>query len=216
MKRLLFEKQIVFLFGLLPIYNGGVCQDSAYLVRPGIHPVKVIPFDARYQYPKFENGFLYFSTGEKSDELPLNYNLFAQQMQLINPNGDTVGLDSKASIVEFIQIKSDFYFRDLREGYFLILTNESPLKLLKRTIWNEMVFPSGPSSFQKKYEYFLLVPRPNRVYPADKASLSKLFSSNKKAIKDYLAEHNFDFKNESDLNQIIMFCNTFAVDDYHK
>ena len=215
-KQFLFGRQILFLSGLLSFCSSGICQDSAYLVQPGIHPVKVIPFTARYQYPKFESGFLYFSTGEKSDEFLLNYNLFAQQMQLIDLNGDTVGLDNKASIVEFIQIKSDFYFRDLKQGYFLMLTNEEPLKLLKRTIWNEMVFPSGPSSFQKKHEYFLLVPRPNRVYPADKSSFSKLFSSNKKAIKDYLAEHNIDFKSESGLKEIITFCNTLAIDEYHK
>jgi len=216
MKQLHFGRQILFLLGLLSLYGSGVCQDSAYLVKPGIHPIKIIPFEARYQYPKFESGFLYFSTGEKSDEFLLNYNLFAQQMQLINLNGDTVGMDTKASIVEFVQIKSDFYFRDFRQGYFLILTSEDPLKLLKRTIWNEMVFPNGPSSFQKKHEYFLLVPRPNRVYPADKSSLSKIFSNSKKEIKDYLSKHNIDFKSESDLKEIITFCNTLAIDQYHK
>jgi len=216
MKRLLFGRQTLFLSGLLSLYSSGVCQDSAYLVRPGIHPVKVIPFVARYQYPKFQTGFLYFSTGEKSDEFLLNYNLFAQQIQLINSDGDTVGVDNKASIVEFVQIQSDFYFRDLRQGYFLIVTNEEPLKLLKRTIWNELVFPSGESSFQKKHDFFLLVPRPNRVYPAGKSSLSRIFPNSRKVIKEYLAEHNIDFNSESDLKQIITFCNTLAMDEYHK
>ena len=215
-RRLLFGRQILLLFALLSLYGSGICQDSAYLVQPGIHPVKVIPFTARFQYPKFEMGFLYFSTGEKSDEFLLNYNLFAQQIQLINANGDTVGVDNKASIVEFVQIQSDFYFRDLRQGYFLILTNEEPLKLLKRTIWNELVFPSGASSFQKKHDFFLLVPRPNRVYPADKSSLAKIFPNNKKAIKEYLSEHNIDFNSESDLKQIITFCNTLGMEEYHK
>jgi hypothetical protein len=159
---------------------------------------------------------LHFSTGQKSDEFLLNYNLFAQQIQLIDPSGDTVGLDNKASIVEFVQIKSDFYFRDLKQGYFLLLTNEGSLKLLKRTIWNELIFPSGASSFQKKHDFFLLVARPNRVYPADKSSLSKIFPNNKKAIKDYLAEHSIDFTSESDLRQVITFCNTLSINEDHK
>ena len=216
MKQLLPVRQMLLLCIQLTLLSSALCQDSAYLVKPGIHPVKVIPFEARYQYPKFESGFLYFATGEKSDEFLLNYNLFAQEMQLIDSSGDTVGLDNKASIVEFVQIKSDFYFRDIRQGYFLILTNEGPLKLLKRTIWNEMVFHNGPSSFQKKHDFFLLVPRPNRVYSADKSSLFKIFPNDKKAIKDYLSEHNIDFNNESHLRQVLTFCNTLSMDEYHK
>ena len=216
MKHLLPGRQILCVSVLLCFFTNGICQDSSYLVKPGIHPIKVIPFTARFQYPQFQPGFLYFSTGQKSEEFLLNYNLFAQQIQLIDPSGDTVGLDNKASIVEFVQIKSDFYFRDLKQGYFLLLTIEGSLKLLKRTIWNELIFPNGASSFQKKHDFFFLVPRPNRVYPADKSSLSKIFPNNKKAIKDYLAEHSIDFASESDLRQIITFCNRLAIEEDHK
>jgi hypothetical protein len=206
----LLRRKVLLLFLLWFLFNNGICQDSTYLVKPGIHPVKVIPLTERYQYPGFRIGFLYFSTGKKSDEFLLNYNLFAQQIQLIDSRGDTVALDNKLSIVEFIQIESDFYFRDLKEGYFLLLTNEEPLKLTKRTTWNEMVFPNGESTFQKIHEFFFLAPSPNRVLRAYKSSLTKIFPNNRQAIKEYLSQHNIDFTKESDLKQIIAYCNGLA------
>jgi hypothetical protein len=191
------------------------CQDSTYLVRSGIHPTKVIPFNERYQYPKFQRGVLHFYAGEKSEEFLLNYYHFAQQIQLIDPNGDTVALDNKMSIVEFIQIQSDFYFKDLRQGYLLVLTKEEPLNLMKRIGWKSVYFPNGESSFQKVYEYFFLAP-PNKAHKAEKSSLTKLFPDNRNEINKYVSERKFDFTSESDLRDIVSFCNGLAITNNQK
>ena len=209
-------RDVLSFFFLCLLFTEGICQDSTYHVDPGVHPTKVIPLSARYQYPQFQPGYLYFATGRKSDEFLINYNLFAQEMQLIDPKGDTLALDNKASIVEFIQIQSDFYFRDIKQGYLLLLTNESPLKLLKQTKWNNFIYPDGKSGYQKEYTFYFLVPRPNRVYKAERSSLSKVFPNIKNEIKDYVSEHATDFTNERDLRQLVTFCNTVAPDQNHK
>ena len=209
-------KGVLSLFFLWFLFTNGLSQDSTYYVEAGVHPTKVIPLAARYQYPEFQPGFLYFTTGRKSDEFLLNYNLFAEQMQLIDSKGDTVALDNKASIVEFIQIHSDFYFRDFKQGYFLLLTNEGPLKLLKRTKWNNVIYPSGKSSYRKEYTFFFLAPRPNRVYKAERSALTKVFPNYKKEIKDYLSEHITDFTREAELKELVTFCNTLAFEEDHK
>ena len=122
-------KTVLSLFFLCFLFTSGISQDSVYYADEGVHPTKVIPITERYQYRKFEPGFLYFATGRKSEQFLLNYNTFAEEFQLIDSNGDTVALDNKVSIVEFIQIQSDFYFKDLKEGYLLLLTTEEPLKI---------------------------------------------------------------------------------------
>jgi hypothetical protein len=194
----------------------GICQDSTYLVPPGIHPIKVIPATERFVYPKFQSGVLHFSTGKKSDEFLLNYNTFAQEIQLLDSNGDTVALDNKISIVEFIQIQSDFYFWDMRLGYFLVLTKEEPLNLLKRIKWKSIDFSKGVSSYQKTYDYYFLIASPNRVVKAEKSALMKIFPNARQEINSHLSEINMDFNNESSLRELITFCNGLATSKGHK
>lgn len=197
---------------LLLLYAQGISQDSTYLVQQGVHPTKIIPIADRYQYPKFQSGTFYFYTGQKSEELLLNYNHFAQELQLLDSNGDTVAIDQKASIVEFIQIQSDFYFRDLREGYFLVITKEEPLNLLKRTKWISLTFPNGDTRFQKTYEYYFLGPD-KRAHKAERSSLTKLFPRSSREIQNYAKQIMVDFHNEFDLRRMVTFCNNLARDE---
>jgi len=215
-------------------------QDSTYLVKAGEQPAKVIPLKAQYQYPDFRNGILFFPKGKKSEILSLNFNILYSEIQFIDTKGDTVFLDANANIVEFARIDEDVYFHDYKQGYFLLLTKEMPVRLMVRRQWNivrrETLVNNGYGvstaesnsarsarrssdnsyitsnenvHFKKESNYFFLGLK-NKIYNATKSSLNKLYPEHKKAIQTFISENNVNFGNESDLANIISYCNSLA------
>src|SRR5688572_1794228 len=88
-----FTKHLFFQTVLLLILSGrGTCQDSTYLVEPGVHPAKVIPVSKQFRYPEFREGRVLLSTGKQSEPLLLNYSLLYDAVMLIGANSDTVWL----------------------------------------------------------------------------------------------------------------------------
>lgn len=211
----------------------GYCQHNSYVVKAGTHPSKAIPTGEQFQYPDFRDGYLYFTTGKKSDSMLLNYNLLYDAIMIIEKTGDTVALSRESNIVEFVQIQSDFFFQDAGKRYFLLLTTEDPLKLMIRSRWNIVsretvsytdspgspveahaqgttvggfVFPNEDVTFQKWVDYYFLGPQ-NKVYDVARSSLNKVFPDYKKSIKGYLSQNKINFTNESDLKMLTSFCN---------
>jgi hypothetical protein len=212
-------------------------QDSTYLVKAGQHPAGVIPDSARFLYPQFRKGVLFFPKGVRSEVMLLNYDLLYSTMQLINSEGDTLALDESANIAEFVRIESDLYFRDMKEGYFLILTKDLQVRLMVRirlTIFRrENVVnngygistqesnssrsarrsPDNGTILQYENVYFrkdydyYLLGAKNKIYKANKSSINRLFPDNKQEINNYLSEGKCDFNSEHDLKQLITFCN---------
>ena len=240
-----FKIQLILLVVLLTSLTRGVCQnamyrvdgntalsyDSTYVVEPGVYPAKVIPLEKQYQYPQFLAGQIILSTGKKWDVDLLNYNLLYDAIQFINNKGDTVWLDN--TIVEYIQIDSDFYFSDLKERYFRLLSIEHPLKLMVKSKWlvarkyplqphwNSIESPQKPMraadfyfpmeySVFVKVQYFCFLGPENKLYKTEKHSLAKAFPEKKKVIRKYLKQHKINYSSESDLRELVTFCNALT------
>ena len=233
-----FARHLLFQTVLLLVLSGrGTCQDSTYLVEPGIHPGKVIPVSKQFRYPEFREGRVLLSTGKQSEPLLLNYNLLYDAVLLKGANGDTVWLDK--TLVEYVQIENDYYFSDLNHGYFRLVTKEGPIKLMIMSRWillskyslnsqwqafetpqtpsrvEDFYFPSQYTRFARIEAYFFQGPT-NKVYKSVKQSLIKIFPDNKKTINRYLADRKVDFTKESDLKEVVAFCNSLVVSKGHQ
>lgn len=206
----------------------GHSLDSPYVVAPGVHPATVIPIAKQFQYPEFQDGRIYYSTGKYSEVSRINYCLLYDAMQIIDSNSDTVWLDK--TIVQYVQIGADFYFCDLKHGYFRLLNKDQNLKLMIKSMWivaqkwplhphwtsiespqrtlsvDEFIFPSEYVTFIKAGYYSFQGPM-NKVYQPTKRSLIKVFPKEKKAIKKYVREHKIDFTDGTDLKKVVAFCN---------
>jgi hypothetical protein len=214
---------------LLTLSGRGGCQDSTYLLDPGVHPAKVIPVSKQFQYPEFRKGRVLLSTGRHSEPLLLNYNLLYDAILLRETNGDTVWLDK--TLVQYVQIDADYYFSDLNQGYFRLVTMEGRLKLMIMSRWiiigkyslnaqwqsfeteqrpsrvEDFYFPSQYTRFARIDSYFFKSPT-NDVHKSEKQALTKMFPDNRKAINRYISDRNVDFTKESDLKELVAFCNS--------
>jgi hypothetical protein len=225
-------RHLLFQTVLLLILSGrGTCQDSTYLVEPGVHPANVIPVSKQFRYPEFREGRVLLSTGKQSEPLLLNYSLLYDAVVLIGANSDTVWLDK--TLVEYVQIETDYYFSDVNQGYFRLVTKEGLLKLMIMSRWiliaksslnsqwiafetpqtpsrvEDFYFTSQYTKFAKIEAYFFQGPT-RKVYKSSKQSLIKIFPDNRKAINRYLSDRKIDFTKESDLKEVVTFCNSLT------
>ena len=145
-----------------------------------------------------------------------------------------------ANIVEFAKIDEDVYFHDFREGYFLLITKEMPVRLMVRKQWiivrretlvnngygvstaesastrsarrssDDVYITSNENVYYRKESHYFFLGLKNKIYNATKSSLNKLYPEHKKAIQTFISENNVNFGNESDLAKIISYCNSLA------
>ncbi len=232
--------EALLVFGILIFSLTASSQGTTYLVKAGEHPARVIPDTVQFQYPEFRKGILFLPMGEKSPVILLNYNLLYATIQLINEKGDTLALDESANIVEYVRIGSDLYFRDLKEGYFLVLSKDGPVKLVVRfrlnivrretVVNNGYGVSSGGSTssrsarrssenglylqnedvYFRKDHDYFFLAPKNKIFKPTKTSLYKMYPDHKKAIQAFIAENNVNFSNESDLEKIISYCNSLT------
>src|SRR5690349_5679866 len=69
-----------------------------------------IPADMRFKYPDFRQGYVYFKDGSEGTG-KLNYNMLVNEMQFINPAGDTLALDGVEKI-QLLTIGADSFYYD--------------------------------------------------------------------------------------------------------
>ncbi|GAA4428523.1 hypothetical protein GCM10023188_12800 [Pontibacter saemangeumensis] len=232
-------KKIAWCLLLLLSGSGfALAQDapSSYRVKGGEDAAKVIPNQIKYRYPSFQKGKVVYINGSSSPAM-INYNFLLEEMQFIDPKGDTMSMAGGPTI-QSVLVGESTYLYNTQEGFLEVVADNSRVKLGKRQklgfagaekvgAYNQS---SGASSIRNTSTYvdanskgyklvqkgdvlftekvdYLLVDQNNLFYKVNKANLLRLFPAHKKEILGYLKEHSPDLNDEEDLKELLRFCN---------
>jgi hypothetical protein len=104
-------------------------QDSKiYVVNPGQTIQQVIPDSIRYSNLTFQHATVLFMNGNTAEAL-MNYNLMLQEMQFIDPKGDTLSLADPDKLNLIVLGNDSFYYN---KGYLKQLSQLNHVRLLQR------------------------------------------------------------------------------------
>lgn len=175
-----------------------------------------IPWNEKYLYSEFRDGYVYYVSHKKSNATKLNFNRYRSLISMIDEKGDTVFVANFENI-SYILIDNDLYYHDPQKGYVAILTNPNDsvllcvhrqLNIVNREILKDHEKPTRSStekSFSVIYvprnttlprekvtvsrdNIFYLFKESNELLIANKSSFFKLFPMNKSQIDSYLSQ----------------------------
>jgi hypothetical protein len=207
-----------------------------YTVKAGQNVNRAIPLRCQYQFPKFQDGYLFFHSGKKSLAEQLNYNMLLNKIIWINPVGDTMAIQSQD--VRFIRVGAETFLYDKRKGYLRIEENsDSTLLASYKTLdivrkesagvdgyggtsqtsatksvlnvprTNNQYIYNENTVFGPKEYYFLVDPK-LKVKPASRSAFLKTFSSSEAIIRDYIEKENINFHSGDDVRKLFTYCVT--------
>lgn len=218
---------ISLLFIILYLGSHAHAQDTQILEVPtGNNIIHLIPEKERYQYDQFQGGTVYFVSGV-STSAAMNLNLLNQEIQFINPVGDTLSIARREALDRVEIGKQLFYYRPTI-GYLEILADFPALKLAVHQLievtqegTNNPILADPVSKKQntqpvaakrirtliltEKKEYFIM-DKNKSFHPARRTTFYKIFPDYKTSIRNYLQEHHIRFEQEEDLTQFLKYC----------
>lgn len=236
-------KKIGWCVVLLLSGNGLVQAQEAptsFRVKAGEDAAKVIPAEIKYRYPAFRKGKVSYMNGSFT-AATFNYNFLLEEMQFIDPKGDTLSMAGEPTL-QLVLVGESTYLYNPEEGFLEVVADYSHMKLGKRQklefagsekvgAYNQS---SGASSIRTTSKYlgtnskgytleqkgdvlfsekvsYFLVDQKNLYHRVNKANVLRMFPKHKKAISGYLKEHSPDLNNEADVKALLQFCNTLGV-----
>lgn len=206
-------------------------QTHGLTVKAGQEIKEAISPGLRCRYPEFVSGNVYFKDGTNS-QAPLNFNLLNEEMQFINPNGDTLSIANE-SIIKYITINNDtFYYSKV---YLELVTSNPVVKIAKKqrlkigetrkiggyeqpspasaiTSITSLSHRAGVTNLNQRAELLLeketiyyIGDNYNHFLPATKKNIMKMFGKKEGVIGKFLEENKIRFNNEGDLKMVINF-----------
>nr|WKN37890.1 hypothetical protein K4G66_04105 [Tunicatimonas sp. TK19036] len=214
---------------LIPWLAGSLAQaqNTKLLKAPfGKDVMHLVPEGEQYRYSGFRPGKVHFVSGATSSAT-LNYNLLNQEMQFINPVGDTLSIAQEKAL-DLIKIgEQQFYYRPTI-GYLEVLAEVPLLTLAVHQLIE--VTEDGRSSIlladpvskkqnsqstadqrtrnlklSKKNVYFIM-DKNKRFHPAQRTTFYRIFPEHKTSIRNYIQEHHIRFDQPEALTEMITYC----------
>jgi len=206
-----------------------------YKVKSGTDISKMLPFEERYQFGKFQEGKVYFRNG-KIVTANLNYSIVHGEVQFVNFKKDTLLLTDHDFIDRIaindhvfyyleghghIQQKADFSKIKLAEKQFLVVMGRE-----KYAAYDQYSATSAISSYSgytsgtagafsplqgidkvilRKRFSYFWIDKNQRISNANKANLLKIFPKYKHELNEFVKDNNTDFNKEDDLIKILEY-----------
>jgi len=227
-------RPFILLFFLFPSSDLSAQDNKKIIVKAGSDLRESLD-KVFYQYPTFTQGIVYFKNGTATAGV-LNYNLFLDEMQFIDPKSDTLSLKDEQTILYIVIGNDSFYYQ--QPGYILLIASNKEIKLGskekvevigKRKIgaydqpsgagsisgYNTFGAGNGWRKLDIREDLYLAKKRTyyfgnsfNQFLPSIKKNLYKMFPKNEAEISTYLKEHPVDFNNQKDLEELSKFLET--------
>ena len=206
-------------------------QDSNIVIKAGKSFTESVSMTDLYQYAQFITGKVFFKPGD-SAMAKLNYNKLLNEMQFIDPKGDTLDI-ANAATIRLIRIDTDVFYYD--NGYVQLIKDTNGIKLAsKQTLvmtgkekigaygmanptsaidsYGTLIDPRGiyklvpreDITLTKKTQYYF-GDKYNHFIWATRKNLLREFSKVSKPLNAYLKENNTDFNNREDLEKLLQF-----------
>jgi len=206
-------------------------QSEKWTVKAGDEIKDAVSADIKYRYPTFATGTVYFKDGTSSSAL-LDFNLLNEEMQFINPNGDTLSLANEATI-KYITINNDsFYYA---KGYLELVSANSFMKLAKKqrlkigdvkrlggydqpsstsaiTSYSSLSVGNQVTKINQRADIllakettFYIGDNYNSFVASTKRNIIKMFPRKESEIDHFLNENKIRFNNQDDLIKLVTF-----------
>ena len=220
----------IFLFVLLSAYMEA--QDSTrFVVKAGQTIQEVLKPEVLYRYPQFVYGKVYILNGHVA-EAKLNFNRIIEEIQFIDPRGDTLSLADESTIRLITMNQDSFYFDD---GYLELIQDYSVVKMAIRErirlADKQKIGPYGQANTTtsiettggfldsyKRYnvvanenlvlqweKYYYLSAKKGHFFMANKKNVLKEFGDYRKVLQDFLDKNDLNFKKEKDIRKLCEF-----------
>lgn len=221
----------VLLFFVLAFCCRSNAQDSNIVIKAGTSFNESVSITDLYQYPQFIIGKVFFKIGD-SGEAKLNYNRLLDEMQFIDPKGDTLNI-ANAGTIRFIRIHVDVFYYD--NGFIKLIKDTNGIKLAaKQTLlvsgkdkigaygmpnptsaidsYGTLIDPRGiyklvpreDITLTKKTQYYF-GDKYNHFVWATRKNLLRHFSKVSGTLNAYLKENNVDLNSRADLEKLLQF-----------
>ncbi|MES1217461.1 MAG: hypothetical protein ABUT20_18275 [Bacteroidota bacterium] len=201
-------------------------------VKAGEDVATVLSSHGLYKFPSFKKGIATLKDGSTAGAL-MNFNVYLNEIQFIDPKGDTLAIADPATIDSITIDTNLFYYK---KGYLQVVANYNAAKLVMKQKISFIPVKIGAYGAQspgasidsygilstplatdnhltlnqdivvKKETIYSLIYKKYRDSPATHAGFLSVFPDNKKGIDDYIAANKIDFKKESDLKKLLLFC----------
>lgn len=206
--------------------------EKRYPVKVGEIPDKVIPFDVRFAFPHFINGFAELRNGTIST-YKFNYNYLLDEMQFITLSGDTLAIADPATL-KVVKIDSSIFYYN--KGYIKVLRNNEQYILGVRrgiiqvankqeggyntysgtyatTTYGSMISGNKAYTLEVKKDA-LFIPVTNyflgdafgNFEKVSKKSFIKMFGEKKKGMHEFIKTNNINFIREEEIIKLFDYC----------
>ena len=116
--------KLIFLFFLYSLPYLGLSQGTGDIQRSDYQIEmdgfidrlsEFIPWNEKYWYSEFRDGYVYYTSHKKSNTTKLNYNRYRSLVSMIGEKGDTLFV-ANFEIIKYILIDKDLYYHDFQKG----------------------------------------------------------------------------------------------------
>ena len=222
----------ILLLSLVCLFSEAQVSESI-TVKAGEDLQTVLSSHGLYRFPSFKRGVVTLRDGSMAAAL-MNFNIFLNEMQFIDPKGDTLVIAEPATI-DSISIDSALFY--YKKGYLQVVENQAAAKLVmkqKITFIPVKIGAYGTTSqssaidnyrslmspvfahnnvlalnediIVKKETNYSIIYKKFREAAATRSGFQTAFPDHKKAIDDYISSEKIDFRKESDLKKLLLFC----------
>lgn len=231
-KRILFQLLFLAASAFIFIGNANGQTTERIVIKAGEDISAALASHGMYRFASFKPGIVKFKDGTFGKAL-LNYNVILNDVQFINPKGDTLSLADE-NLIDSIHIDTTVFYYE--KGYVQVINDYTETKLVMRQINTVQYLKKGalglpnPTVHAFSYEQaqttdyvglklminedvvliketaYYLVYKKFRQTPAGLNGFIKVFPSLEKEIQHYADENKINFKSAADLNKLLKFC----------
>ena len=207
-------------------------QTEEFRVKAGDDITTKISEHGKYRFTAFKQGRIYYDYG-KSASAKFNYNYLVEEMQFINPDGDTLSIANPEQ-VKYVVFDSAIYYYN--EGFIELVKNLDSVKIGKKQklkiVYEKIGAYGQPTNssvidnnkfylenntfyrltinqdaiIKKQTTWYIISDKEERPVEADKAGFTKLFPQHKDDIKVFTKENNDALKTADGLARLLSIC----------
>ena len=229
-------KLSILLWNTLLFFQVGQTQEKNAII---INPAKQNEAELvkrMYQYTSFMKGSAFYMDGTITQSM-LNYNYLSNQIEFINPKGDTLELIHGDDFAKIVVESDSFYYYNKcfiqqvshapafnlfvkkilqnsgseKKGAYDIYSGTTAITSVNTIDDNRMNSIKLATDENIKYifkDYYYLSGKFGQFYPATKKGAMDLFGNNQKKLKEFLEKNEINFTKREDLEKLLGYART--------
>ena len=179
-----------------------------------------------YEQDEFINGTVMTRQGIKYVDIPLRYNVFADEMEFLTDDDNVMYLSPEAT-VEYITIADEKYIfvpfirsNQRQRGYFRLLSEGKASLLLRQHIRYHAAEkaqpfrdPQPPRFTRSPDEYYVRIMGRDALRVSNRREMRTVFADKQTLMNDFARRNRISFRHPADLKALVEYYNSLHDDD---